>query len=147
VVDELRLVIDSLDQSGANLSNAFAAYRTRIEPRLSAMGIQSFWTNELPLEAATRDPGVVVNALRVLQEAITNVIKYAHTARLDVSCRLTRELPKRIVLSVRDYGRGMVREAPAGHGIANMQSRAHAAGAKLSLASCEPGTLLTLELP
>ena len=147
VVDELRLVIDSLDNTGTNFSNALACYRSRIEPRLDAIGIQLQWRNELPLDEADCDPGVTVNSLRILQEAITNAIKYAGTDRLDVLSCLNPDQPKWITLSIRDYGSGLDPDATMGRGIRNMRARASAVGADLKVSRCNPGTLLTLEVP
>ena len=147
VIDELRLIIDSLDHAGTNFSNALAGFRARIEPRLEAIGIRSRWRNDLPLEQATCDPGVVVQALRILQEAITNAIKYAKTAELDVACRLDDPVTGRIVLQVRDYGSGLPAEAPAGRGLGNMQERARSLGGALEISNGEPGTKLVLHIP
>jgi two-component system, NarL family, sensor histidine kinase UhpB len=144
VIDELRLVIDSLDQAGTNFSNALASFRMRIEPRLEAIGIESRWRNDLPLDQATCDPGVVVHALRILQEALTNAIKYARTGSIEVTCKLDAESPQRILLTIRDHGAGISGDAPAGRGLGNMQDRARAVGATLVISSADPGTALTL---
>lgn len=146
-IEELRVMIDSLDGAGANLSNALASFRSRIEPRLSAIGIQMTWRNELPLDAAACEPETVLQVLRILQEAVTNAIKHAKTARLEIACWPSGEQGPKINLSVRDYGTGIRPQSRHGRGLANMRERASAIGAQLSIAVDEPGTALLLELP
>ncbi|WP_433305061.1 sensor histidine kinase [Actinoplanes sp. CA-030573] len=64
-------------------------------------------------------PGVQLSVYRIVQEALTNVVKHAKTdaARVSVEHR-----PDAVVLEVTDHGRGGLPEGP-GHGIAGMRER------------------------
>jgi signal transduction histidine kinase len=69
-------------------------------------------------------PGVNLTAYRVVQEALTNVRKHAHTSEAQV---LLRYVPEAIELAISDNGRGAA-GAPqpsngAGHGLIGMRER------------------------
>jgi signal transduction histidine kinase len=66
-------------------------------------------------------------AYRIVQEALTNVLRHADTGRAQVSvCGLEREL----VVEVTDAGAG-VSVVEGGRGVAGMRSRARALGGDL----------------
>lgn len=81
---------------------------------------------------------------RVAQESITNAARHAETSRVSLTLR---QDGRSIVLSVRDYGRGMA-GAPPGSGIRGMRERALLVGGELSLeAAAGGGTVVTLRVP
>jgi signal transduction histidine kinase len=65
-------------------------------------------------------PGVALCAYRIVQEALTNVLKHAGPAQASV---LVRYASESLVLEVKDDGRGADRAAAAGHGLAGMRER------------------------
>jgi two-component system, NarL family, sensor histidine kinase UhpB len=83
---------------------------------------------------------------RVAQEALTNVARHAHAAHVQLSLKRTNE---RIVLSVRDDGRGLPQGAfLSTQGIRGMRERAMLAGAELSIAGHPgDGTEVRLSIP
>lgn len=76
-------------------------------------------------DVASLPPGVDLAAYRVVQEALTNVLKHAgaSTVAVDVRCRLDR-----IELEVADNGGGPTTEAAAGQGLVGMRERVAAYG-------------------
>lgn len=81
---------------------------------------------------------------RVAQESLTNAARHAASARVDLTLERTGG---RIVLRVRDYGRGMDGARP-GSGIRGMRERALLIGADLSIANAPGGgTDVSLTLP
>ncbi|MEV7189920.1 histidine kinase [Kitasatospora sp. NPDC093102] len=64
--------------------------------------------------------GVELSAFRIVQEALTNVVKHAHTdsARVDVAYE-----EEQLVLEVTDAGRGTSVGTGGGHGLAGMAER------------------------
>jgi signal transduction histidine kinase len=65
-------------------------------------------------------PGVAVSAYRIVQEALTNVLKHAGSAHARVIVRYaTRELE----LEIADDGRGPGEAGDAGHGLVGMRER------------------------
>lgn len=80
--------------------------------------------NARPLPA-----GMGLSAYRIVQEALTNVVKHAGPARADV---LVRYLPGALELAVRDDGRGAARtDMNGGHGLVGMRERAALFGGEL----------------
>ena len=78
-------------------------------------------------------PGIDLAAFRIVQEALTNVLKHGGT-RASASVELVYE-PTQIQISVRDTGRGaIVQPAPlgSGNGLIGMRERVDAYGGELS---------------
>jgi signal transduction histidine kinase len=81
--------------------------------------------------------GLEVSAYRILQEALTNVVKHAHGARADVEVRYTRDA---VEVVVRDGGgeRTLAVE-PGGHGLLGMRERTALFGGELEAAPTADG--------
>jgi signal transduction histidine kinase len=81
--------------------------------------------------------GLEVSAYRILQEALTNVVKHAHGARADVEVRYT---PDAIELVVRDGGgERTLAVGPGGHGLVGMRERTALFGGELQAAPTADG--------
>jgi len=75
----------------------------------------------------------------ICQEALANAAKHAQTQRVDVGVWATDQ---RVMLEVRDNGRGFEvdkKRKTLGHGLANMQTRAHQANGDLEITSSPGG--------
>ena len=72
---------------------------------------------------------------RVAQEALTNVVRHAEATVAELS---VEHEPGRLVLSVRDDGRG-IGDAPAGAGVQGMRERAAVVQARLELRAPQAG--------
>ncbi len=71
----------------------------------------------------------------ICQEALANVAKHASADHVDVNVWLT---PERVMMEVRDNGKGFAVEKMSttiGHGLSNMQTRAHAVGGDVDITS------------
>jgi two-component system sensor histidine kinase UhpB len=145
VIDELRLIIDSLDTVGETLGTALATFRARIEPRLSAAGIELRWDNALPDQLDGMGPRAVLQIFRIVQEAVTNVIKHANSPTLDIAISTAEN--DMIAITIADAGQGTAAEPGKGHGIQNMTARAQSIGGSLAIASGLTGTRLSLLVP
>ncbi len=147
VIDEMRLMVDSMDSVGESLSSALATFKARVQPRIEATGIAFEW-HEDPAIADVADfgPRDVLQIFRVLQEAVTNALKHAGGSRIAV--RAVRE-GEGLVLTVDDDGRGITTTGEAGRGLTNMQLRAASVQGHVSVEPGEVGrgTRITLSLP
>jgi signal transduction histidine kinase len=92
-----------------------------------------------------------ITCFRVVQESVTNAIRHARARRVEV--RLARG-PDRLLLSIRDDGRGLAaatldEAAARGHlGVVGMRERVRARGGQLRLTSTPGvGTNVAAELP
>jgi signal transduction histidine kinase len=144
-LDDLRLVIDSLDPRETDLVGVLATIRARIEPRLRLRGLRFRWeVADLP-PAPGLGPERLLRVLRVVQEAITNVLKHARATTITVRTGVASA--RGAYVSVDDDGRGFAPERAEGRGLVNMQRRAAELGGALEIATGPAGTSVTLWLP
>jgi len=142
-LDDLRLMIDSLDEACADLSVALGMFRRRLEPALAHLPILVHWqTAHLP-DLPPAAPTVVLNVLRIVQEAITNALKHARSPTLDISAQWENG---RLSIAVIDQGAGFVLDEGHGRGMASMRERARSIGAVLELTSSGVGTTVRLHV-
>ncbi|MEP7083310.1 MAG: sensor histidine kinase [Betaproteobacteria bacterium] len=151
-IDDLRLVIDSMEPVDDDLLTLLGSLRYRLEPRLKAAGIRLVWqVRELP-PLPNLTPRNVLHILRVLQEALTNVLKHAQAQRITVTTEMDA-LAGAALITVADDGHGFETEsviAPgkrSGRGLGNMRRRSEAVGGNLAIDSSPTGTRVTLALP
>jgi signal transduction histidine kinase len=85
---------------------------------------------ELRVEGEPRSlsPGVDVSAYRILQEALTNVVKHAGPARASVAVRYGDRV---VEVEVGDDGRGPLNSNRVGYGLAGMRERVELHGGTL----------------
>jgi signal transduction histidine kinase len=94
---------------------------------------------EIEGERRTLPAGVELAAYRVLQEAITNAIKYAGGAPTDVRVRYGDD---EVQLEVRDRGRASATASAlggGGHGLVGMRERVRVFGGELESGRCSDG--------
>jgi signal transduction histidine kinase len=144
-MDDLRLMIDSLEPDEASLQMALANLAYRLEPRLRAAGVALKWDVEdcAPLPAS----GATLQVLRIVQEAVSNVLKHAGASMLRLA---TRREEGALVLQIADDGRGFAQCGAVGtahRGLRNMRLRAQQLQAALDIESGVGGTRLTLRMP
>lgn len=146
-IDDLRLAIDTLAPGRESLLEALANMRYRLEPRFRAAGIELRFRLHALHERLDVKAEAALQILRVLQEALTNVLKHAGAKRVDVDLSL-RDDPARLVLEVADDGAGFdPAAARLGRGLSGMRRRAEDIGATLELTSGKGGTRIALVGP
>ena len=83
-------------------------------------------------------------AHRIVQEALTNVLRHAGDTPAWVTVRCS---PASLLVEVRDRGRGAADGAPAGLGIPGMRERAATVGGRLETSAAGGGFVVRAELP
>ena len=103
---------------------------------------------ETPADFDALPPPVSIVAYRILQEALTNIVKHAKATRVDVTLTVA---PDRVTLAIRDNGIGIsdnAQQNALSHGLAGMRQRARAIHGKLSITRPpEGGTCVELRVP
>jgi signal transduction histidine kinase len=148
-LDDLRLVIDSLDPGEQDLLAVLATVRARLEPRLTRHGLRFDWqVVDLP-SIPGLGPESVLQALRIVQEAITNVVKHAGARVITVRTGTTNGAGgnRAAFVEVRDDGGGMDLGRRNGRGLTNMARRAAVLGGRVELDSGPGGTAVRLWIP
>ena len=149
-LNDLRLALDTLRPDAGGFWPAFADFRFRWSQLLAAADIAVHW--DIPVVSDLRElpPHATLQVLRILQEALTNVIK--HAAASHVHVRVQEAASDSLVFSVEDNGKGMsgtdaASTARAGFGLESMQQRARRLGAHLLITNAQPGTRVELAVP
>ena len=145
-VDDLRLVIDSLEPLGHDLVSLLATMRYRLGKRLQAGGLTLEWdVQDLP-SLDWLEPPDALHVLRILQEALSNVLKHSRAIKVRM---VTRFHGSYVEIRVEDDGLGFdVDNAQPGRGLRSQQRRAARLGGTLHIdASPGGGTRLSLLLP
>ena len=145
-LDDLRLVVDSLEPHDNYLTTILGTLRYRLAPRLARAGLTMQWEVEEVNPLTWLDPTRTLHLLRILQEAIANVLRHAQATTLLI--RLNRD-DAGVLVEVRDNGRGFDTriESGPGHGLRNLRQRAVQLGASLQISSSPQGTSVSLLLP
>lgn len=143
-IEELRLVIFSLDPGLTEVAALLAALRARLEPMLERQGIRFRWR---VLDAPTPrrfGPEQFLSLLRITQEAITNAVKHASASSIEVA---TAVADGTLSIAIRDDGRGFPENLRRGRGLSHMERRAQELGGRLEIATGAAGTSVEVRLP
>ncbi|HET9074312.1 MAG TPA: GAF domain-containing sensor histidine kinase [Solirubrobacteraceae bacterium] len=146
-VHNLRGIIADLRPSSLDDLGLLAALEALIERRRDD-GLEI--ATELGLDDAEGHsrqfpPQLETTIYRLVQEALTNVVKHAHAAHAWVQVRLE---DRRVTVSVRDDGIGFDSEVSrGGFGLTGIRERVFLAGGSVTLRSDGGGTELFAELP
>lgn len=147
-IDDLRLMIDSLEPTEGDLLTVLGNLRYRLTDRLARQGVKLTWAvAELP--ASGLGASAILQVLRIVQEAFANLLKHSGATEAVFSAALAPD-GRHIVLSVRDTGRGLPDGAApqGGRGLGNMRQRAAAVGGTLRVeGGGGNGCLVLLTLP
>lgn len=149
VIDEMRLMVDSMDSVGESLEAALATFRARIQPRVEAAGFAFRWSQPTAFAAPDLGPRDVLQVFRIMQEAVTNALK--HSGGSEISVQIVQRSEggggDAVEISIADNGSGGAADGDSGRGLANMRVRARSVGADYALhASPGDGTCVTLTL-
>jgi signal transduction histidine kinase len=101
-------------------------------------------TVEAPDQIPRLSAAVEVAAYRIVQEAVTNVMRHAQAH----SCRVSLSVEEALQIEVRDDGKGFAQTARAGVGLTSMRERAEELGGVFAIAKDRPGgPQITARLP
>ena len=144
-IAEMRLAIDSLSTSEDDFVAIFSDFRFRWESQLKALSIESRWQVTVAPDVPTFAPHNTLQVLRILQEALTNVLKHSHATHVDVRLCWVGAL---MTLEVEDDGVGL-HDTPRtqSRGLTNMRLRAGRLGGAVTLTSRPGQTVLSLRVP
>jgi signal transduction histidine kinase len=150
-LDDLMLTVDSLELLENDVVALLATLRYRLEKRLLAAGIALDWqVAELP-PLPWLAPQQALSVMRLLQEALANIVKHARATTVRVVTREREEGGEAgVEVTISDDGVGLVASASpgrGGHGLRNMRERAAGLGGRVDVTSMPRGTCVMLWLP
>ena len=139
-LNELRLMIDSVDIDPEHFCTLLGSMRDRIEPLLESTGGCFKWNMASEPDMKHMDRSQILHVLRIIQECFTNILRHSGAREIHVTTTRNR-------ISIIDDGKGFSTEKPSsGRGLVNMRQRAHAAGVDLHIASSPQGTGIFIDL-
>ena len=146
-IDDLRLMIDSLEPAEGDLLTVLGNLRYRLSDRLARQGLTLAWNvSDLP-RYPDLTPRDILQILRIVQEAFTNVVKHAGAGIVEFTAALAPD-GRSVRLCVRDDGRGIdVGSNGPGRGLRNMAQRARAVGGTIEVDGRRGACAVTLSLP
>jgi glucose-6-phosphate-specific signal transduction histidine kinase len=125
-LDDMGLALDSLSAEGAELFHVLGSLRARIAPRFNAMGLRLDWISENLPEALQLGSHVTLQVLRILQEALADILKRAEAGAVTTWIGVHIDL---LHVVVKDDGLGMTTAfVDKGQGLRNMKVRAEKVG-------------------
>jgi signal transduction histidine kinase len=142
-IADMRMTLEAMSPEHDDFLQAWSNFRFRWEQVLESSGIACTWEQDgaRPVELS---PHAILQLLRIVQEALTNVLKHAQAHRVQVRLHTDE---RAIAIEIRDDGRGLAGASPhGGHGLANMRARAQRLGARLDIADLHPGVRVTTRL-
>jgi signal transduction histidine kinase len=140
---DTRLMICSMEPDTSDLTAMLADMRGRLQPWLDAHALRLIWEVDRLPTIARLTPSDALQVARIVQEAVTNVIKHAGASVLRVRAQASGSGARLLVL---DDGRGFDEHAPRGRGLTNMRARAAEVGARLRIDSGDAGTTIELSI-
>jgi len=140
-LDEVRRIIDDLHPGALEQADLLSLLRAKAEDLTSGTPVRV--TVDAPDDLPPLPPEVEGAAWRVVEEALTNVVRHAGAT----SCRVTLHVDEVLRLEVVDDGRGYAGPREGGVGLGSMELRATRLGGRFGIAAADPGTRVTLELP
>ncbi|MCU0947260.1 MAG: hypothetical protein MUF47_03280 [Porphyrobacter sp.] len=144
-IEDLRLMIDSLDSVGDTLDFALGQFRERAETKLRAAGMELVWHNTLGSASLTLPPGTILAIYRIMQEAINNAVRHSNGRVVEIV--IGHRDQGGVMIAISDNGTTDRSCWKPGRGLANMERRAGQIGGTLGVVASDRGTCVTLALP
>jgi signal transduction histidine kinase len=151
-IDELRLIIHSLEPSGSEVGTLLALLRERYASRIDHSGLRFQWHVEPSGDDVELSPERALHLVRIVQEAVTNVLKHASASIVGIATEPeTRGGVAGVTIRISDDGVGIAQgpasTTPTGRGVENMKQRGTALGGSLHVINGDRGTTVELWLP
>ncbi|MGV3680317.1 MAG: sensor histidine kinase [Acidovorax sp.] len=147
-LEDLRLTIDSMEPIDQDLTTLLATLRQRVGHRLAQAGITLHWhMDDLP-PLPWLDAPAALHVLRIVQEALANVVK--HSGARNVTLSATQGAEPGVCVQIQDDGRGLQARSDGhqGRGLGHIEERARQLGGRARIfLGDRGGTVVQLWLP
>ncbi len=146
-LDDLRIVVASLQDVGDDLALMLTNFRERIAPQLRAAKIGMVCRSQSLPDLPGLNATATLTIFRILQEAVVNAVRHAASKTIEIEAGRSPLNRFGARLVVRDFGSGGAADRPGGVGMGSMRRRAESIGARLTIDSGPGGTAIILDLP
>lgn len=145
-IDSMRRLASELRPPALDYLGLVAAIEEQAQEFQRRTGIRCRVRSEL--DQIPLDPHRSTAVFRIIQEALTNVVRHAHASRVDIEIDADADA---LTFVVRDNGRGITREEAASErslGLLGMRERGRLVGGEVTVVgSASQGTAVILRLP
>ncbi|OPH56344.1 histidine kinase [Paenibacillus ferrarius] len=143
IIEDVRSLAWQIRPSVLDDLGVVPAIRTYIENYTNHYGIRVILDSRLSRRLGALEETVIY---RVIQEALTNIAKYADVSEATV---VVQEMDSQVLVRVEDKGKGFARnKAAKGVGLFSMEERAKSIGGRLDIRSEQgQGTVVSLVVP
>ena len=140
-ISDLKITLDSLAPVEGDMVALLANFRHRLEPDLREAGLKCLWKVELCPPLLWLDAVNALQMLRIVQEAISNVLAHAKANVIEIGAKPSQcDGEDGIETWISDDGIGFEQSNDnIGRGLGNMRARAASLGGTFSRVS-KPGT-------
>jgi PAS domain S-box-containing protein len=146
VINVIRNVVSDLRPMALDDYGLQATLRSYITDFISRYGVRVH-LDQPEVKIPQLEPGVAMTVVRIVQEALTNVVRHAQATQVHVSLRLVNDI---LLLTIEDNGLGIANTQgrPNSHGLKIMHERAQAYGGSVSIGmASRRGTKLEARIP
>jgi signal transduction histidine kinase len=140
-LEEVRRILEDLRPGALESDDLLALLRSRAAHLTATTSVRVAVHAPSALPTLPRD--VEAAALRILDEALNNVLRHARAT----NCSIGVSVSDKVRLEVLDDGVGFAGARPGGVGLPSMQARAAALGGQVAVEATNTGTRLLAELP
>ncbi len=146
-LNDLRLVVDSLDHVGDDLGGALTTFHARAEAQLAAERIAFKWHQDAELDKVEMDTRTILHIYRFLQEVVSNVNRHAKASHMEIAVNMAPDR-EHVTVRAKDNGVGFdVAQQPKGRGLRSLHERAEKVDGELTLQSSSDGTEVRFSVP
>jgi signal transduction histidine kinase len=150
-LDDIRLVMDSMESNQDDLMTSVASLRRRFADAFSAAGVRADWQIEALENLKLQNPSARPQLVRIIQEIIANCLKHAQAKNFTFKAGLVSQPDSQELLriAITDDGRGFdASKAGAGRGLRNIRQRVGELSGSLDVSSSPgQGCRLCIEVP
>lgn len=148
---DLKMTVDSMDNSESNIFDALGRLRYRLQPSLQRAGIKMVWKVDVAGALVAVRPAEITHLMHIVQECLSNVLVHSHATKVRLQCRYELEPEPCLFLEVQDNGVGITKRDPkefVGKGLSGMRERAKLLGVPLHISTqAGVGTRVRIYLP
>lgn len=129
-INDLRLVVDSMDHTGDSLEIALSTFKSRTARQFASTAIKFNWLQTPDLRFSMGSTQEILNLYRFMQEAISNAIRHSEASTVSVDIG---DLNEQFSVKIQDDGVGMKpNEQSVGKGVGNLRQRAKLLGGSVA---------------
>lgn len=144
--NEIRLILAVEPGDSDSLMIALNTFRAQLIEPLKHLGVKVHWSTREFIDCDFNDTSIVLDVIRILQEAIHNAFFRAGCTELEIKC--TKGNDGMLSITVTNTGgKTYIPNSTVGFGIKNMRNRAAKIGGAVSLSACPGGAVLEVRFP